>query len=179
VRATTLGQKLLQLMLPGVPDVFQGCETVALTLVDPDNRRPVDHQALADSLRDLEQIGGGVADLDLRRAKLLVTSRSLRLRRDHPEWFVGPDATYAPLATTSGSALAIGRGDATGVQVVAVMTRLAVSLERFGGWAEHTVAVPEAQEGWVDVLSGRRCGGGAQPLGDLLSDLPVALLRRA
>jgi (1->4)-alpha-D-glucan 1-alpha-D-glucosylmutase len=178
VRATTLGQKLLQLMLPGVPDVFQGCETVALTLVDPDNRQPVDHPGLAASLRDLELVGD-VAGLDLGRAKLLVTSRALHLRRAHLEWFVGPDATYAPVATTSGSALAIARGDASGVQVVALMTRLAASLERFGGWAEHTVTLPDAAEGWVDELTGRPYDAGARSLAELLADLPVALLRRA
>jgi (1->4)-alpha-D-glucan 1-alpha-D-glucosylmutase len=180
VRATTLGQKLLQLVMPGVPDVFQGCETVALTLVDPDNRQPVDHRALAVSLRELES-GANVSELDLERAKLLVTSRALRLRREHPDWFVGPDATYAPVATTSGSALAVARGDATGVHVVAVMTRLAASLERFGGWAEHTVALPDLGDGeaWVDELTGRRYDGGTCSLATLLADLPVALLRRA
>ena len=43
VRALVLGQKLLQLTLPGVPDTYQGCELVDLSLVDPDNRRPVDY----------------------------------------------------------------------------------------------------------------------------------------
>jgi (1->4)-alpha-D-glucan 1-alpha-D-glucosylmutase len=101
VRVTTLGQKLLQLVLPGAPDVFQGCESVALTLVDPDNRQPVDHGDLAGRLGALERIGaGGPGELSLADAKLLVTSRALRLRRDHPEWFIGPEATYAPVATT-------------------------------------------------------------------------------
>jgi (1->4)-alpha-D-glucan 1-alpha-D-glucosylmutase len=186
VTATTLGQKLLQLVVPGVPDVYQGCESLSLTLVDPDNRRPVDHAALAERLDRLDRLDAvdpaDAADasglLDLARAKLLVTSRALRLRRQHPEWFVGPAATYAPIATTSGSALAVGRGDETGVQVVAVMTRLSVSLQRFGGWGEHTVALPESDTGWVDELTGRVFGSGPVQLAELLADLPVLLLRR-
>ncbi len=179
VAATTLGQKLLQLVLPGVPDVYQGCESVSLSLVDPDNRRPVDHAALDRDLAALADWRAGGDRLDLPSAKLLVTSRALRLRRDHPEWFIGPDATYAPVATTSGSALALCRGDADGAQVVAVMTRLSVSLERFGGWGEHTVALPDAENGWVDELTGRTTPGGTARLADLLQDLPVVLLRRA
>jgi (1->4)-alpha-D-glucan 1-alpha-D-glucosylmutase len=185
VAATTLGQKLLQLVLPGVPDVYQGCESLSLSLVDPDNRRPVDHARLDAELGGLEgwRPGGAAREtretLDLPRAKLLVTSRALRLRREHPEWFTGTDATYAPVATTSGSALAVGRGDADGVHVVAVMTRLSVSLERFGGWGEHTVALPEAEDGWVDELTGRTTPGGTARLADLMQDLPVVLLRRA
>jgi (1->4)-alpha-D-glucan 1-alpha-D-glucosylmutase len=181
VAATTLGQKLLQLVLPGVPDVYQGCESLSLSLVDPDNRRPVDHARLDAELSGLEgrpPDGTSPEALDLPRAKLLVTSRALRLRREHPEWFIGTDATYAPVATTSGSALAVGRGDAEGVHVVAVMTRLSVSLERFGGWGEHTVALPEAEDGWVDELTGRTTPGGTARLAELMQDLPVVLLRR-
>ena len=114
VRATTLGQKLLQLVLPGVPDIYQGCESLSLTLVDPDNRQPVDHAALADA-------AGRTWTPSRTRPATTSTwpgpscwspSRTLRLRRDHPEWFIGPEATYAPVATTSGSALALSRGDA-------------------------------------------------------------------
>jgi (1->4)-alpha-D-glucan 1-alpha-D-glucosylmutase len=179
-RVTTLGQKLLQLVLPGVPDVFQGCESVALTLVDPDNRQPVDHAELASTLLRLDDglDPTDIGALSLAEAKLLVTSRGLRLRREHPDWFIGPAATYAPVATTSGSALALSRGDADGPAVIAVMTRLSVSLERFGGWGEHTVTLPESGTGWVDVLTGRTVPGGPQRLADLLDALPVALLRR-
>ena len=64
VAATTLGQKLLQLVLPGVPDVYQGCESLSLTLVDPDNRQPVDHEATAPRTSPTLE-----ADLDLRLAR--------------------------------------------------------------------------------------------------------------
>jgi (1->4)-alpha-D-glucan 1-alpha-D-glucosylmutase len=174
VRVGVLGQKLLQLVHPGVPDVYQGTELVDLSLVDPDNRRPVDY---ADRRRRLARLDAGERPRELDDEKLLVVSRALRLRRDHPEWFVGAACTYVPVATTTGNALAVGRGDADGVQAVAVVTRLSVSLQRYGGWRDHTAALPEGR--WRDVLTGRVLDGGSVPLAALLSDLPVALLVRA
>jgi (1->4)-alpha-D-glucan 1-alpha-D-glucosylmutase len=174
VRAGVLGQKLLQLVVPGVPDVYQGTELVDLSLVDPDNRRPVDY---AERRRRLARLDGGASPADLDDAKLLVVSRALRLRRDHPEWFLGEQSTYVPVATTTGNAVAVGRGDDDGVQVVAVLTRLAVSLAGYGGWHEHTVSLPEGS--WRDLLSGRTTDGGPVRLAELLTDLPVALLVRS
>jgi len=169
-RAATLGQKLLQLVLPGVADVYQGSELVDLSLVDPDNRRDVD---FAERRARLDRLDGGAPPLDLGDEKLLVTSRALRLRRDHPEWFLGDDTTWARVATTTEHALAVGRGDSRGVRVVAVVTRLAGSLT---SWDGATVELPEGE--WDDVLSGQRIPGGLVPLSAMLADLPVALLRR-
>ena len=174
VRVGLLGQKLLQLMLPGVPDVYQGTELVDLSLVDPDNRRPVDY---GERRRRLSRLDTGEGARDLDDEKLLVVSRALRLRREHPQWFVGEASTYVPVATTTGNAIAVGRGDDSGVHVVAVATRLSVSLQRYGGWRDHTASVPEGR--WRDLLTGRDVDGGACSLGDLLGDLPVALLVRA
>ncbi|WP_426566761.1 malto-oligosyltrehalose synthase [Angustibacter sp. McL0619] len=172
-RAGLLGQKLLQLMAPGVPDVYQGSELVDLSLVDPDNRRPVDY---ADRTARLRALDGGSGPRDLDDEKLLVTSRALRMRAAHPDWFVGPDATYIPLATTTGNAVAFGRGAGDQVRAVAVVTRLADSLHQYGGWRAHTVSLPEDR--WRDVLTGREVDGGAVPLAELLAGLPVALLLR-
>ena len=170
-RAVTLGQKLLQLVLPGVPDVYQGAELVELTLVDPDNRRPVDLDIRAERLARLD---GGAEPADLSDEKLLVTSRALRLRRDHPEWFTGPAASFRRVRTDTGHAFAVARGNAAGDQVVAVVTRLAASLD---GWGDHTVALPAGQ--WTDLLSGRSLDSpGEVALAGILDRLPVALLTR-
>ncbi|SDQ48863.1 malto-oligosyltrehalose synthase [Quadrisphaera sp. DSM 44207] len=174
VRAGVLGQKLVQLCMPGVPDVYQGSELVDLSLVDPDNRRPVDY---ADRRARLARLDSGARPSDLSDEKLLVTSRALRLRRDAPEWFVGEDAAYAAVPTSTGNAVAFARGDAGGPGAVVVATRLAVSLERLGGWGGHTVAVPEGS--WRDLLTGAEVRGGGVRLADLLHALPVALLVRA
>jgi (1->4)-alpha-D-glucan 1-alpha-D-glucosylmutase len=175
-RATTLGQKLLQLVLPGVPDVYQGTEVVDLSLVDPDNRRPVD---FASRRARLTRLDAGEPPRDLDDEKLLITSRVLRLRRDHPEWFTGEHATYAAVPTSSGHALAVGRGDAGGAQVVAVATRLSEQLRAEGGWGAATITLPEGT--WVDLLD---VGGqpqavsGEVDLAGLLQALPVAVLVR-
>ena len=80
MRALVLGQKLLQLTLPGVPDIYQGCELVDLSLVDPDNRRPVDYD---DRRARLAHVQHG-APRDLSDEKLLVTHKALMLRREGP-----------------------------------------------------------------------------------------------
>ncbi|MFZ5872667.1 MAG: malto-oligosyltrehalose synthase [Actinomycetota bacterium] len=176
-RAGVLGQKLVQLTMPGVPDVYQGTEVVDLSLVDPDNRRPVDYELRAKRLAALDS---GTRPTGLDDEKLLVTSRALRLRREHPEWFIGPQTTYAPVPTSTGTAVAFSRGDtSSGPSVVTVVTRLPVGLSRLGGWQSHTVVLSTGS--WRDVLTGRDVGtrdGGAVPLAELLADLPVALLVR-
>ena len=172
MRVAVLGAKLLQLAMPGVPDVYQGCELVDLSLVDPDNRRPVDFDRRAELLMALDD---GAAAEGLDSEKLLVTSRALRVRRDHPEAFRGPDATYAPVPTTSGHAVAFARGTKDGgVVAVAVATRLPASLSERGGWGEHQIILPEGS--YRCALTGLEIDGGAQPLSAVLGELPVALL---
>ncbi|GAA1597786.1 malto-oligosyltrehalose synthase [Kribbella hippodromi] len=167
VRAATLGQKLVQLTMPGVPDVYQGTELVDLSLVDPDNRRPVDYAERIDRLKRLD---AGAKPDDLSDEKLLVTSRALRIRRQYPEAFAG---SYTPLPTSNGHAVAFARGDA----VITVATRLPAALQRLGGWGESTVVLPTGH--WKNVLTGREVGTGAARIDELLLDLPVALLVRS
>jgi len=171
-RVAVLGQKLVQLTMPGVADTYQGTEVVTLSLVDPDNRRDVDFELR--SLR-LARLDTGSWPMDLDDEKLLVTSRALRLRRDHPDWFVGSRARYTAVATSTGNAVAFARGTVEGPRAITIATRLPVALARHGGWGEHTVALPPGT--WQDVLTGRRVEGGSRPLGTLLEVLPVALLR--
>jgi (1->4)-alpha-D-glucan 1-alpha-D-glucosylmutase len=172
-RVVTLGQKLVQLTMPGVPDVYQGCEIVDLSLVDPDNRRDVDFDRRRAVLAGLD---AGVTAADLDAQKLLVTSRALRLRRDRPEWFTGPGSGYAPVPTTTGNAIAFSRGEPEAPGLVTVATRLPVALARRGGWGENTLALPPGD--WQDALTGRRVGGGSVRIAEVLRELPVALLTR-
>jgi len=169
-----LAQKLVQLTMPGVPDVYQGTEAWDRSLVDPDNRRPVDYAELRHVLATLD----GPEDAGPEHlpavgidgaAKVLVTSRALRVRRDHPELFT----RYLELEATGIAAdhvLAFDRGGA-----VTVATRLPVGLERVGGWGDtlvHPVPVDR-----VDLLTGRRFPAARGiALAELLADYPVALL---
>ena len=174
-RANVLGQKLVQLTMPGVPDVYQGTDLVDLSLVDPDNRRLVDYDERRDRLARLD---GGAVPADLDDEKLLVTTAALRTRREWPECFTGEDATYVPVATGSEHVVAFGRGTSDGVEVVTVVTRLAGRLADAGGWGDATLDLPEGR--WSDVVSARTFLGGPTPLADLVGEdgLPVALLVR-
>ncbi len=182
-RVALLGQKLVQLTMPGVPDVYQGCELVDLSLVDPDNRRPVDYARRRELLAGLDADTDDTADTvpagawrPLDAEKLRVTAAALRLRRHHPEAFVGPLAGYTPVPTTTGNAVAFARTRDDEPVAVTVITRMPVALDRRGGWGEHTVTLPEGR--WRDLLTGRELDGGSCALGELLATLPVALLAR-
>ncbi|MFW6598877.1 malto-oligosyltrehalose synthase [Propionibacteriaceae bacterium Y2011] len=162
-----LTQKVVQLTGPGVPDVYQGTEVWQDSLVDPDNRRPIDFDRLAELARTTATVppvdGTGAA-------KLWVTRHALRLRRDRPELFTG----YTPLAADGPAAdhcLAFDRGGA-----VTVATRLPLTLHsREHGWADTTLPLTGS---WLDVLTDTRYVGPTR-VSDLLSHLPVALLVRA
>jgi (1->4)-alpha-D-glucan 1-alpha-D-glucosylmutase len=175
VRANVLSQKLIQLTMPGVPDVYQGCEIVMLSLVDPDNRRPVDW---TDRGERLERVLADEPAFDLDDEKLRVTARTLRVRRDLPGVFVGEGTTYAGVPTTSEHALAFARGDADGVRAVTVATRAAGLLAESGGFGDATVTLPAGT--WHDVLSDDEAvyDGAEVLLADLLAHRPVALLVR-
>ncbi len=174
-RTAILGQKLLQLTIPGVPDVYQGNETLDLSLVDPDNRRPVDHDAHANRLDTLlaGETPEGIAD-----EKLLLVHRALKVRRSHREAFVGPDATYTPLPTTTSHAVAFARGHGDAhAEVVAVAARLPHVLESRGkGW--HGAKIVLDEDHYTNTLTGEKIAGGTLELGALLADWPVALLVR-
>jgi (1->4)-alpha-D-glucan 1-alpha-D-glucosylmutase len=181
--ANSLGSKLVQLTMPGVPDVYQGCDLSGLSLVDPDNRRDVDFARRRALLADLDEDRLSLDDqaeagrLSLDAAKLLVTARTLRLRRARPEWFTGG---YTPMAASGPAAdhvLAFARGDAPdGGPAVTVATRLPVGLRDRGGWSDTVLPLANWGRGWVDMLTGAAFRGERVPLGELMRALPVALL---
>jgi (1->4)-alpha-D-glucan 1-alpha-D-glucosylmutase len=166
--ANALGQKLVQLTAPGVPDVYQGTEIWDLSLVDPDNRRPVDY-----SVRKtlLDRIAGGwLPDVDdSGAAKLLVVHKALTLRRDRPELFRGYRALLAD-GPAADHVLAFARTD-----LVTVATRLPAGVAETG-WQDTVLALPTGT--WTDVLTGERLPGDRPALADLLARYPVALLVR-
>jgi (1->4)-alpha-D-glucan 1-alpha-D-glucosylmutase len=165
IRATVLGQKLLQLLLPGTADTYQGCEVVNLSLVDPDNRRPVDYTALHARLDRVEK----QAPESLDDEKLLLTTTALRLRRELRD-VLGDGATYDPLPTDTEHALGYVRSG----RVVCLVTRAPKRLESRGGWSEETVTLPDGD--WHDELTGVTHRGGRVRCADLLTTMPVALL---
>ena len=104
------------------------------------------------------------------RRNCSLTSRALRLRRDHPDWFAGD---YVPLAC-EGPAAEHAVAFLRGGHAVTVATRLPAGLRRRGGWADTVLPLPELH--WRDVLTGVRHAGLRPPLAELTWRLPVALL---
>ena len=165
--SNALGQKLVQLAMPGVPDTYQGTELWENSLVDPDNRRPVDFAVRRELLARLDAGWQPTVAAD-GAAKLLVVSRTLRLRRDRPELFSG----YRPLPARGPAAAHVVAFDRGGA--IAVATRLPVRLARDGGWRGTTLSLPVHPV--TDVFTGRVYSGEEVLLEDLLSTCPVALL---
>jgi (1->4)-alpha-D-glucan 1-alpha-D-glucosylmutase len=165
--SNSLGQKLVQLTVPGVPDTYQGTELWDFSLVDPDNRRPVDFGLRRELLGRIDD--GWQPPVDPSgAAKLLVTSRTLRLRRQRPELFTG----YRPVFGEGRAAdhvLAFDRGG-----VVTVATRLPVGLSRHGGWHDTTLSLDGHT--WTEVFTNTSYGGNRLAVADLLHTYPVALL---
>ncbi|WP_045742074.1 malto-oligosyltrehalose synthase [Actinoplanes rectilineatus] len=166
-RSNSLGQKLIQLTMPGIPDVYQGTELWDHSLVDPDNRRPVDFTERRELLGRIDDGWLPPVD-DTGAAKLLVTSRVLRLRRQRPELFTGYRPIFAE-GRVGEHVLAFDRGG-----VVAVATRLPVGLSRHGGW--HDTALSLDGNSWTEVFTGVGYGGTRLPVAELLHTYPVALL---
>jgi (1->4)-alpha-D-glucan 1-alpha-D-glucosylmutase len=154
-----LGQKLLALTVPGIPDVYQGTELWDDSLVDPDNRRQVDYAVRRSFLKELQH------------PKFRVVTAALRLRRSHPDSFVGGD--YVPVLA-SGQAgdhvVAFRRGEDILVAVTRWTARLAET-----GWGNTVVPLGEAS--WIDTLSGAMASGPTSAA-ELFADLPVVLLER-
>ena len=155
----SLGQKLLALTVPGIPDVYQGTELFDDSLVDPDNRRPVDYAARRAALE---------ARTD---PKIRVVGTALRLRRELPDTFL--DGAYRPVpASGSGAAhlVAFLRGD----DVLVAVSRWTVTLAEVG-WGDTIMTLPAGI--WTDRLTGRTHAG-TPAATELFADLPVVLLER-
>jgi (1->4)-alpha-D-glucan 1-alpha-D-glucosylmutase len=170
--SNALGQKLVQLAMPGVPDLYQGSELWDLSLVDPDNRRPVDFDRRRDLLARID--GGWLPELDdSGAAKLLIVTRALRLRRDRPELFGGSYESLPAQGPAADHLFAFARG---GGHLVAVATRLPATLQRAGGWRGTTLPIGPGP--WTDVLTGQPVPSSWVAAEDLLQRYPVALLVR-
>lgn len=171
-RRTSMAQMALLLTSPGVPDIYQGTELWDLSLVDPDNRRPVDHDERRRLLDELQDVDAATAlrHRDDGGVKLWLIARILRHRRRHPEPF--RSSTYEPLTVTGAKArhaVAFARPG-----LVVVVPRLLVGLG--DDWAGTTVTVPDQGHRWSDLLTDRTHGPGEHPVAELLGDRPAAVL---
>jgi (1->4)-alpha-D-glucan 1-alpha-D-glucosylmutase len=170
-RTASLSRVALLLTCPGVPDLYQGTELWDLSLVDPDNRRPVDFDLRRQLL---DELAGADASAVLARAdegapKLWLIARLLDLRARLPELF--GTSEYTPLAATGAKArhaVAFARG-----RLAVVVPTLPVGLA--GTWGDTTVELPPGR--WEDVLTGSWYGGGAPvEMAALHASFPAAVL---
>ena len=200
----SLSQTLLKLVSPGVPDLYQGCEFWDFSLVDPDNRRPVDYEARETSLaaidreiasgRDLADLGRQLfRDADTGAIKQYIIAQVLRHRCDHIALYA--TGSYRPLETDGASkdrVVAFGRHH-SGDAVIAVAPRLVAGLMGDDGtrpplgrdvWGSTRILLPDGSipRLWRDRFTGRVVevedvdGSPSLFVGDLLRDIPVALL---
>jgi (1->4)-alpha-D-glucan 1-alpha-D-glucosylmutase len=191
----SLAQLVLKLTTPGVPDFYQGSEAWELSLVDPDNRRPVDFAAANRNLEGLAPLLGEpdparVAELlqgwPDGRLKLFVTARLLALRRALPAVFAGGYAALEAEGERAGHALAFAR-QGEGADLIVAVTRLPATLgegERIPlgrDWGDTRLVLPAGLQGkhWRDRLTGNELAGGEHlELAGAMSVLPVACLER-
>jgi (1->4)-alpha-D-glucan 1-alpha-D-glucosylmutase len=165
-QTSTLAQTLLRLTVPGVPDTYQGTEIIDLSLVDPDNRRPVDYVHRAELLKRPEQ-----------DRKFFITTKTLHARRAHPGLFSEGD--YEPIEAVGPRAenvFAFVRRHG-GAQAIVATPRL---VTRIGNWSNTTLRLPKMRArnlftGKVHDVGGGGAGG-ETPISELFADFPVALL---
>jgi len=197
-RVNALAQALLQLTVPGVPDTYQGTELWDLSLVDPDNRRPVDFDLRRNLLGE---VGGLSPEALLARTdeglpKLRVVREALHLRRRRPELFgAGPAGAYEAVVF-SGDMAEHGVGFTRGGSVAVITPRLVMRLclpgaptrrvdarsvpapgRQSQAWGDTSMAIPVGS--WTDLLTGVVWDGGEIQVGELLAGFPVALLERS
>lgn len=172
-RRNALAVTLLKLTAPGIPDIYQGCELWDHSLVDPDNRRPVDFALRRTLLKLVREASAGDAlkSWDEGLPKLFLIQRVLAERARHPERFDARSG-YWPLIARGAAAehaVAFTRRD-----LVCLVPRLSLRLR--DDWAGTTLALPAGR--WYDVMTGAERRGGPIEVAGLLADFPVCLLGR-
>jgi len=170
--ASALALVLLKLTAPGVPDLYQGSELWDLSLVDPDNRRPVDFDLRRRLLSESDQLTPEQIMARAREGmpKLWTVRQALRTRAAHPKCF-GAEGAYSALWATgpkAGSLVAFRRGE----DVITVVPRL---LTGVGSWEGSSLELPPGS--WENQFTGERIEGKTE-INALLSRFPVALLTR-
>ena len=171
-RINSLSATLLKLTSPGVPDTYQGTELWDLSLVDPDNRRPVDYKKRRRLLEEMKGLSAAkiMQHMDDGMPKLWTIYQSLRVRREHAESF-GADGTYKPIQA-QGELRECVVSYARANDIVVVAPRLVMRTEK--GWGNTSIPLPPGA--WTNVLSGDKLTGEETKISDLLNTFPVALL---
>lgn len=169
----SLAQTLLKLTAPGVPDIYQGTELWDLSLVDPDNRRPVDFDLRQKLMARAASASAQEAwqEWESGLPKLWLIRRVLKMRAARPELFGG--ASYQPLyaeGKKSSHAVVFKRGE----NLITLVPRLVIGLHN--DWADTVLELPPGN--WRNALTDEALPQGRVAMSALLSKFPVALLTR-
>ena len=172
-RINSLSQTLIKMVAPGVPDFYQGTELWDLSLVDPDNRRPVDFDLRTRLVRRARSMTAGqtLEDWDSGLPKLWMTDRLLSLRRERSEDF-SASSKYQPLVAQGnhlGRLLAFRRGE----NLLAVVPRFTLTLG--GNWSDTRLPLPGGE--WRNCFTDEVVQREVTP-DELFKTFPVALLMR-
>ncbi len=172
-RINSLSQTLIKMVVSGVPDFYQGTELWDLSLVDPDNRRPVDFEMRSAMIRSCKRLAApdAVGDWDSGLPKLWLMSRVLMLRRERPQDF-SAQSKYQPLVAQGahlGNVLAFRRGE----NLIAVVPRFTLTVR--GEWGDTRLPLPRGS--WRNYLTEAGSEGAVGPA-ELFERFPVALLVR-
>jgi (1->4)-alpha-D-glucan 1-alpha-D-glucosylmutase len=172
-RINSLAQTLIKLVVPGVPDLYQGTELWDLSLVDPDNRRPVDYEQRMQLLSRCRSMSAAeaTADWDSGLPKLWLIDRVLSLRVAQPEEF-SEGSRYQPLVAQGphlGNLFAFRRGD----NLIAAVPRLTLSIAN--QWEETRLPLPSGT--WENIFTLETASASASAT-QLFGAFPVALLRK-
>ncbi len=167
--ANSLAQLLIKLTAPGVPDFYQGTELRDDSLVDPDNRRPVDLAARREKLRTINDATASALVGDLDAMKLLTIRRVLGLRRKQPQRFLAAYKALDAAGPHAHRVFAFCRGS----DLVTIVPRLTVRAE---GWRDTTLELPDGT--WLNALTDQQYSGGKRALAELWRTFPIALLTR-
>ncbi len=172
-RINSLAQTLIKMVVPGVPDFYQGTELWDLSLVDPDNRRPVDFELRAAFARRARSLSAAevAAEWDSGLPKLWMTARVLAIRRERAEDF-SDQSKYQPLIA-QGTHLARLFAFRRGENLIAVVPRFIMSLG--GEWGDTRLPLPSGA--WRNCFTGAVLQREAIP-DTLFNSFPVALLIR-
>ncbi len=174
-RINSLAQSLLKFTAPGIPDTYQGGELWDLSLVDPDNRRPVDYERRRQMLEELHtgiEVEEIVRRMDDGLPKLWVVHHALCLRKERPEWF-GAASGYTPMVAEGSKGehlVAFLRAE----RVATITPRWPLKLG--SSWAGTTLELPDGH--WKNRLTGDDVEGGRIRVQTLLERFPVALLTK-
>jgi (1->4)-alpha-D-glucan 1-alpha-D-glucosylmutase len=167
----SLAQVVVKVCSPGVPDFYQGTELWDFSLVDPDNRRPVDYAKRAALLGQLGSPQSMLRQWQDGRVKLFVTARSLAARFRHADTF--RDGAYAAVETGTPNAVAFTRGDDILVVVPRLTTQLSKNLPLGSVWGDHALGITGA---WKNIFTGEVVESGL--LRDVFATFPVAVFEK-